>query len=64
MRYGSSMHQLIANTTRSINLRLIIALLLGLFLVLGVHASSDQAVSADRKATDLDAWPVRISSKK
>ncbi len=58
------MHQLIANTTRSINLRLIIALLLGLFLVLGVHASCHQEVPADRNAADLDAWPVRISSKK
>ena len=57
------MNQLIANTTRSLNLRVIIAILLGLFLVLGMHANFDRDL--DREAIDThDAWPVRISSGK
>lgn len=59
------MNHLLVNTTRSINLRLIIALLLGLFLVLGVHAN-DLTADRDRcnDAAISEAWPVRVSHKK
>jgi hypothetical protein len=48
------------HTLRFNSLRLLIALLLGLLLVLGAHAT---AMSSDASAKgENEAWPVRISS--
>ncbi|MDQ3100687.1 MAG: hypothetical protein M3R08_04825 [Bacteroidota bacterium] len=51
---------------RFTSIRLLIAILLGLFLILGVHANdSTRSINqVDTITVDSDAWPVRCEAKK